>query len=183
MTRHCMTRRGAVPLVTVALLASACTSDLRMEVPQVGAAMPTFELESVEGETRSLSEFAGKVTLVNLWATWCPPCRAETPLLQAMHDSLGAQGFEVIGVTVDQAAARSAVDGFLSEYEVGYTQLLDPNMTTMDRFGVIGLPASYLIGRDGTVRAVRMGPIVEGDREFEAAVADALAEPVPSTGR
>lgn len=176
-------RTGTAFLGGLLLTVVSCTQDVRSEAPRVGSPMPGFELESVTGETRSFSEFAGKVTLVNLWATWCPPCRAETPLLQAMQDSLGAEGLEVIGITVDQAAARSAVDGFLSEYGVGYTQLLDPNMTTMDRFGVIGLPASYLVGRDGIVRAVQFGPIVEGDAAFEAALRDALAEPAPQVGQ
>jgi len=177
-----MMRLMMVGLSAATLTLGACTSDMRVEVPRVGEPMPHFELESVDGQTRAFSEFEGQVALVNLWATWCPPCRAETPLLQSMHDRLNSQGFEVIGITVDQPAARSAVDGFLSEYDVRYTQLLDPNMTTMDRFGVIGLPATYLVGRDGVVRAVRMGPIVEGDAEFEAAIDEALAEPRPQAG-
>lgn len=167
--------RRRFPVLAATALLAACGAEV-FEAPQVGSPMPSFSLASVTGDQVSLGDFDGKVVLINLWATWCPPCRSETPLLQSMHDQLASRGFEVVGISVDQPAARAAVDEFLAEYEVSYTQLLDPTMATMDRYGVIGLPASYLVGSDGVVRAVRLGPIVEGDAGFESALEEALSE-------
>ncbi len=164
--------RGAT---LVALLALAGCGVERPQVPTVGQPLADFTLESVNGDVVSLADFSGDVVLVNLWATWCPPCRSETPYLQELHDRHAAEGFRVVGISVDQAAAREAVDGFLGDYGVTYTQLLDPDMATMDRYGVIGLPASYLVDRSGIVRFVRLGPLVEGDREFETVIAEAIA--------
>ena len=170
-----MRARPGIGAALVCAVVLAC-GEAMSEIPTVGEPMAGFHLASVEGDSVALSDFAGRVVLVNLWATWCPPCRTETPLLQEMHTELGDRGFDVIGITVDTRAARPAVDGFLSDLDVEYTQLLDPDMGTMDRYGVIGLPATYLVGRDGTVRAVRLGPIVHGDTELEAEIERALAE-------
>jgi cytochrome c biogenesis protein CcmG/thiol:disulfide interchange protein DsbE len=165
--------RRATPMILSLLVGVGC-GQASFQPPTVGEPLADLSLESTKGEIHSLSELRGSPILVNLWATWCPPCRAETPLLQSLYEEHRDEGFQIVGISVDNASARPAVDGFLAEHDVTYLQLLDPQMTSMDRYGVIGLPASYLVDRDGVVQFVRMGPILEEDPAFQASLAQVL---------
>ena len=103
-----------------------------------------------EGPPRSLADFKGKVVLVNFWATWCLPCREEMPLLERLRQRLGADGLEVVAVSVD----RPTVDAAAFLHNLGarsLTLLLDPGARTGARLGVVGLPTSILLDRDGRV--------------------------------
>jgi thiol-disulfide isomerase/thioredoxin len=129
---------------------------------------------SLEGDTVSLADLVGSPVLLKLWATWCVPCRRETPYLQGVHERFGPRGLKVVGVSVDTRGAREDVEDFLDEFGVTYRTLHDPEMRSMDIFAAIGLPATYLIGRDGTLLWRRVGPVEEGDREFENALDKAV---------
>jgi cytochrome c biogenesis protein CcmG/thiol:disulfide interchange protein DsbE len=168
-----MIRRTRAGLGLAALLVAGC-GEMSLQPPTVGEPLADLSLVSTVGESHSLSELRGDPFLVNLWATWCPPCRAETPLLQSLYEEHRDAGFQVVGITVDNAGARASVDRFLAEHDVSYLQLLDPQMNSMDRYGVVGLPASYLVDRDGIVRFVRLGPILEEDPDFQSALAQVL---------
>lgn len=170
----CRTRPwGTIPVVLFLLLA-AC-SEVGSGPPQLGEPAPAFEGASLEGETLSLEELRGEPVLLNLWATWCTPCRTETPYLQSLHERYRAEGLRVVGVTVDHNGSIGQIETFLEEYGVTYDILHDPRMGSMDTFSVWGLPATYLIDRDGRIRFIRMGPVDEGDREFEAALEAVLS--------
>ena len=122
----------------------------------------------------ALSDLRGQVVLVNLWATWCGPCRFETPFLQSLYEEYGERGFEIVGISVDDAGFEDGVREFTGEYGVTYTILHDPEMRSMDAFRAVGLPATYLLDRDGTIRLVRIGPVSEEDGEFFDALEAAL---------
>jgi cytochrome c biogenesis protein CcmG/thiol:disulfide interchange protein DsbE len=156
------------------LWVSACApGDLRS--PQVGDPAPEFQAVSLEdGRTVSLTDYAGKTILVNLWATWCAPCRQETPYLQSVYEDNRDRGLMVVGVSVDSPSALDLVDEFLGEMGVTYDILHDPDMVSTDVFLPIGYPASFLIDGDGVVRFTRLGPIAEGDAEFLEALEQAL---------
>ena len=155
---------SAVPLL---LAVSACVPDDLPEPPRVGDPAPQFQAVSLDGErTVSLSDYAGQTVLVNLWATWCAPCRFETPYLQSVYEENRDRGFMVVGVSVDSPSAFDLVDEFLDEMGVTYDILLDPEMVSTDVFMPIGYPASYLIDREGVIRFTRLGPIAEGDPAF-----------------
>ena len=128
--------------------------------------MPDVQAVTLDGDAMALSDLRGQVVLVNLWATWCAPCRFETPFLQSLYDEYRERGFEIVGISVDDAGFEDVVREFTGEYGVTYTILHDPEMRSMDAFHAIGLPATYLVGRDGTIRFVRVGPVSEEDREF-----------------
>ena len=153
---------------TFALLlwVSACApGDLRP--PQVGDLAPEFQAVSLDGErTISLADYSGRTVLVNLWATWCAPCRQETPYLQSVYEENKERGLMIVGVSVDSPSALDLVNEFLEEMGVTYDILLDPEMVSTDVFFPIGYPASYLIDGEGVVRFTRLGPIVEGDPAF-----------------
>lgn len=155
--------------------AAACTADLpKVQRPVIGQPIADVALIDLEGLPVALSDFAGNPVLLNLWATWCPPCRAETPFLQSLHAAHEGEGLRVVGVTVDSEIARQAVDEFLADAGVEYAQWLDPDMVSMDTYGVIGLPVTFLLDREGIVRFARMGPVSESDPVFEAALEEIL---------
>ena len=159
---------GAVRATLALLLwVSACVPDNLPSPPQVGDPAPAFEAMSLDGErTVTLADYAGQTILVNLWATWCAPCRFETPYLQAVYEENKARGLMIVGVSVDSSWALDSVKDFLEEMGVTYDILLDPDMVSTDAFLPIGYPASYLIDGEGVVRFTRLGPIAEGDPEF-----------------
>jgi peroxiredoxin len=143
----------------------------------VGEPAPAFAAPSlISGDTVSSESFGGRPVVVNLWATWCPPCREETPYLQSVYERHREEGLQMVGITVDGRSAADAAREFLDESEVTYLQLHDPSMRILDVFKVIGLPATYVFDADGTVRFAGNRPVFEGDPEFEGAIA-AVLEP------
>jgi len=177
-------RRGLIVSgLAVACSISACEGVREpSSLPAAGSLAPAFQAANLEGDTVSLKSLEGNPVLLNLWATWCLPCRRETPYLQDVHQRFGSRGLQVVGVSVDSRSGRRDVDAFLQEFGVTYQILHDPEMRSMDVFAAIGLPATYLIGRDGTVLWRRIGPVEEGDIEFERALEDAVQGHDPEVG-
>ena len=157
-----------IPLAT-------CTMAEDLRPPGVSDPAPDFEAVSFEdNRTVSLADFTGEVVLVNLWATWCGPCRLETPYLQKVYEENQERGLRIVGISVDSEASRDAVEFFLEENGVTYDILLDPDMVSTDVFAAIGLPATFLIDQEGVIRFKRLGPILEGDPDFLEALERAL---------
>lgn len=166
--------RGARPALLLFIM--ACVGwDTDLRPPRAGDPAPDFEAIALEdGETVSLADFRGSTVLVNLWATWCGPCRFETPYLQSVYEEYQGRGLKIAGVSVDSRGSLDAVEQFLADNGVTYDILLDPDMVSTDVFAAIGLPASFLIDADGMIVFSRIGPILEGDPEFLGALEDAL---------
>ena len=165
--------RPPLPAAAALLLLSACVAG-EERGPTVGAAAPSFGATTLTGDSISLADLGGKVVLLNFWATWCAPCRHETPFLDSLHAQRGPDGLEVLGVSLDAGDARGDVVAFVEEYGVGYTILVDPQMRAMDRYKVLGLPASFLVDREGILRWMRYGPVSATDREFLDALESVL---------
>ena len=144
-------------------------------LPEPGKAVPELAAVDLGGDSVTLGAFAGGPYLLNLWATWCAPCRYETPFLQSIYEERASEGFRVVGVSVDVGDSRAAVQDFVDEFGVTYPILLDPSMSAMDRFNVLGLPASFLVDRDGIIRWMRFGAVSETDVDFHRAL-DAVIE-------
>ena len=142
--------------------------------PSQGAEAPPYRGTTLDGEDVELADLRGGPVLLNVWATWCTPCRIETPFFQALHEEFGPRGLQVVGVSVDVRGARRDIDRFLEEFGVEYTIVHDPENRVMDRYSVPGLPSTYLIDADGTLRLIRIGLVSEEDQEF----LDALEEVV-----
>jgi cytochrome c-type biogenesis protein len=121
-----------------------------------------------------LSSLQGEVVLLNLWATWCAPCRKETPFLQELFEEHQEDGLHLVGVSLDTGAAKEQVERFVEDYGVTYTILHDPENRAMELYRVLGLPATFLIDRDGVLRWMRYGPVGETDQEFLSKLEDAL---------
>jgi cytochrome c-type biogenesis protein len=157
-----------------ALVAGACLPAENAGPPQIGAVARDYTATTLAGESVSLSSMRGKVVLLNLWATWCTPCRMETPYLQSVFEEYEDQGFDIVGISMDTGDAADDVAMFVEEYAVTYTILHDPQMAGMELYQVLGLPATFLIDREGVLRWMRYGPIPEDDPAFLQALEDVL---------
>lgn len=168
---------GSVPadgLITRAFavgdLAAFVVSDPRKEVAE-------FTFADAAGRTRSLQEWRGRVVLVNLWATWCAPCRKEMPALAALQGKLGSEDFEVVAISVDRKGAEVAAP-FLAE--IGVTALalyVDPSTLVLEKLRAAGLPATFLIDRQGREIGRLFGPADWSGADAERLVRAAIAEP------
>ena len=119
---------------------------------------PTSELRELGGDgTGSLADHQGKVVVLNLWASWCPPCRSEMPLLERTHDRIAGQDGLVLGID-SQDASEDAMR-FLREKKITFPSLRDGDGEYARKLGVAALPETFLIDRQGRIAALRRGPV------------------------
>ena len=149
---------NAARRATAAIVAEQSRSSL-VGAPQSRA--PDFELVTLDGEPARLSDLRGKVVLLNFWATWCPPCKAEMPDLEALYRKHGdAHGFVVVGVNYEEDAAP--VEAIIRERGLSFPVFLDARGEAGAQLGVRGLPASFIIDREGYIRDAWNGQIAPG---------------------
>ena len=142
----------------------------------VGDVMPPYSAESLEGKSFNLASDKGSVVLVNVWATWCAPCRYEIPELQAMHQKYAGRGFKVIGVSVDNTGVGD-VKQFVADNKMTYPILLDPDARVAKVLGTTVLPTSVIIGRDGRIVWRKIGAVMPNEiSSVESVVKQALAK-------
>jgi len=125
--------------------------------PQAGFAAPDFTLQTPLGEIYTLSEFRGQAVLVNLWATWCPPCRAEMPAIEKMYQAYKAQGFIVLAINMTYQDDPFAIVPFLKDHEITFPTLLDETGDVAAAYQLRSLPSSYFINREGIITEVVIG--------------------------
>ena len=137
--------------------AAAPVADLSVVPVAVNYPAPQLALENVNGETESLEDFSGQVLLLNNWATWCPPCKAEMPTLKKFHDAHSAEGFTIIAV--EAGDGKDEVLQFANSLGLTFPIWLDPDGAALNAFKNGNLPNSYVIDRNGTVRYAWTGEI------------------------
>ena len=149
----------------------------REATPRVenGQPAPRYTATTLAGDSASTSALAGKVVLLNIWATWCAPCRDEIPYLQSLYEKHRAEGFEIVGVSVDARGQESAIREFADEFHMTYPIWRDPDERVQSLYMALGVPSSYLIDRTGILRWRRLGTIHEGDTTLTRALSAALA--------
>ena len=126
---------------------------------RTGSTAPDFTLTSLTGETVSLSDYAGRPVMINFWASWCPPCRAEFPLLAGARERYQDEGFEILGVTVNDSA--SGAQDFVDKIGAAWPILLDGDAVAWEAYGGVGLPTSFFVDAAGLVQDARIGPVNE----------------------
>jgi len=125
--------------------------------PQQGFLAPDFELKTLAGESVKLSDLRGQAVLVNLWATWCPPCRAEMQSIEKMYQEYKDQGFTVLAVNMTRQDDLSAIAPFAEKLGLTFPILLDETGVVANAYQLQSLPSSYFIRRDGIINEVVIG--------------------------
>jgi thiol-disulfide isomerase/thioredoxin len=156
------------------LVANAAGDDAKYVSPLTGKPAPAFELEDLSGKKVSLAGYKGKAVLVNFWATWCAPCKIETPWLVELRNEYAAQGFEILGLSADEldrddaqklADEKKEIAQSAERLHISYPVLIDGGTLDKDYGGLDVLPMSFYVDRSGTVVAVQMGLTSKGDME------------------
>jgi peroxiredoxin len=140
-----------------------------------GGIAPDFSLQTLDGRAVKLSDFRGKIVLLNFWATWCAPCRVEMPWLIELYKNYHSQGFEIVGVSVDDPGEQRSVERFVKEMGVNYTILLGTNPVADLYGGARLLPHTFFISRDGKITKSFIG--LQDKSEIEATIREMLAAP------
>lgn len=109
-----------------------------------------FTLKDLEGKDVSLSDYKGKIVFLNFWATWCPPCRHEMPSMEALQKILGTNDFVILALATDRKGAE-LVKPFVEEKKLSLKVLIDDKSNVSDDYGVVALPTTFIIGRDGVI--------------------------------
>ncbi|MCE9647767.1 MAG: TlpA family protein disulfide reductase [Chloroflexi bacterium] len=142
---------------------AAATQNLSALPTNVNFPAPELDLFDLSGNPVSLKDNLGSVVLVNLWATWCPPCKEEMPALQAFYEKYRADGFVL--VAIDQEETLDVVQTFVKDYGLSFPVWLDENYQAQRVFNTMNLPSSYVIDRKGQVRLMWIGAISRGNLE------------------
>ncbi len=121
-----------------------------------GLPAPDFSYPGLDGKMVSLSDYRGKVVFLNIWATWCPPCREEMPSMEKLYRELRGEGFEILAVSIDALGAK-AVAPFMKEYRLSFPALLDPEGTVQQLYGTTGIPESFIIDKKGIIAEKILG--------------------------
>ena len=125
---------------------------------QVGLPAPDFSFPDLKGQEVGLSDHGGKVVLVNIWATWCHPCREEMPSMQRLYERFKGENFEILAVSID-STGREAVAPFVHKLNLTFPALLDPEANIKLPYGVTGVPESFIVDKEGMLVKKIIGPI------------------------
>lgn len=141
---------------------------------------PEFSGFTVDGQKVSLAGLSGRVVLLNFWATWCLECRPEMPAFERLHREFSVQGLAVVGINAREGT--STIHEYAKELGLTFPLILDPKGTINAAYGVIGLPTTFLIGRDGRPVALAVGPREWSAKPARALIQALLAEPAAPKG-
>jgi peroxiredoxin len=156
-------------LTVLVLAASACRADAPgYRAVGVGDPVPAYAAPTLAGDTVRLADLDGDAVMLNVWATWCPPCRDEMPGLQSLHELYGSRGLRVVGVSIDARGAESAVAEFVRDYDISFTILHDVAEDVSREFRLIGVPETFLIEPGGRIAYRWIG-------KFDPLAADVIA--------
>lgn len=160
-------RRWAVVMLVVFLAGSGWTLVSRLPAsttdgapppsPREGFSAPNFTLDTLEGGQVTLSELRGKVVMVNFWATWCPPCKAEMPAIEKVYRAYRDLGLEVLAVNTTNQDSESEAIAFVEEFGLTFPVPLDRTGAVSAAYNLRGLPSTYFIDSDGVIQSVVVG--------------------------
>lgn len=145
---------GIVVLLGVALFGATHYLGDELFPVAVGMEAPPMQGTTLVGPKRvkTLADYKGKVVLLNVWATWCGPCREEMPSMEKLYREFGPQGLEIVAVSVDDPGSDKTILQFAKEYGITFEILHDPDKVTAKHYQITGYPESFIIGKEGTIR-------------------------------
>lgn len=163
----------------IALLLCACpASPGQRNAAEAGLKVaPRLTGKDLAGEYVALDDHRGKVVLLNVWATWCEPCREELPELQRIQATHGGESFTVFGVSIDADRDAPKVRAMAERFRLGYPVMLDPGGKSVESLDVRGYPTTFVLGPDGTILWRRDGILLPRDPEVETQIKAALRLP------
>ena len=171
-------------LLTLTLLPALLPTALAQEPPpmKAGTLAPAFTTKTVDGKPLTLKSLRGKVVLMDVWATWCGPCRQVTPILEALHRKYGSKGLVVIGLSVDDSGSSNQVKPFQKANKLTYTLAVSPeaNAKIAQAYHVEALPSMFLIDQKGITRWSHLGinPNLQAEaKELDQRVSELLDKP------
>jgi len=136
---------------------SGASTNGLLPAPQDGFLAPDFSLQTLTGESFTLSDLQGQAIVVNFWATWCPPCRAEMPAIQEMYEVFQERGLVFLAVNATNQDTLREIAPFVKEHGLTFPVLLDVNGEVSNRYRVNSLPTTIFIGKDGIIHKIVVG--------------------------
>ncbi len=140
-------------ILTLVLLLAGCSTGSEPSAPSVaraGEPAPDFQLENLDGQSISLSDFRGKPVLINFWATWCPQCRSEMPYIQEIYEEWSDQGLVLLAINIGENSYT--VEEFMQSHNLSFTVLLDTEKDIAQRYNITGIPTTLFIDKDGIIQ-------------------------------
>ena len=122
-----------------------------------GVPAPNFNLPGLDDKTVSLADYKGKVVLLNIWATWCPPCVEEMPSMEKLHQELKDEDFEILAVSIDVSGAKAVIP-FMKKHKLSFSVLTDTEGAIKSLYQTTGVPESFIIDRQGIIVEKVIGP-------------------------
>ncbi|MBX3173876.1 MAG: TlpA family protein disulfide reductase [Gemmatimonadaceae bacterium] len=161
--------------IAPAVVAAACSADGATTSATIGQPAPAYAASQMDGSPVTLADHRGEVVLLNIWATWCKPCRQEIPALDSLYAEFAARGLVVAGVSIDVIDDTARIQGFARDLGATYPLWLDPDDRVSTTFRAIGVPATFLVDRNGVLRWRKMGAVHASDAGLRAVLDSALA--------
>lgn len=171
---------GAFVAGIVAAIAYGGTHYLRKELfpVELGSKAPDFTaytLDSIPRQKR-LADYRGQVVMLNVWATWCLPCRVEMPSIEALNKDYAPKGLKIVAVSIDDPGMDSAIRAFAKQYGLTFDILHDPSGKITDMYDISGYPETFIVGKDGVIRKKLMQATDWNTPDARALVDRLLAE-------
>jgi peroxiredoxin len=178
---------GCAVLAIVAAIAYGATRYLRKELfpVELGTKAPDFKaltLDSIPREKR-LADYRGQVLMINVWATWCLPCRVEMPSIEALNKAYAPKGLKIVAVSIDDPGTDSTIRAFVKQYGLTFEVLHDAQGRISDSYDITGYPETFIVGRDGIIRKKLMSASDWNSPEARALVDRLLSEESESSSR
>jgi peroxiredoxin len=149
-------RLKSLILLTISICITLLSVNCAPTCPDVGQAAPDFTLQNIEGKNVSLSDFRGKTVLLNFWATWCGPCQAETPFLEAVHNERATKGVMILAIDIKENPAT--VKSFAVSKGMSFPILLDTEAKVAQKYCLpSAIPITIFINAEGTIKARKVG--------------------------
>ena len=171
-------------IVAVAILGLLYATDVigsHIAPVEAGSVAPPFHaattIAGAPVTQKTLADYKGQVVLLNLWATWCGPCRSEMPSLQKLHEELGPRGLKIVAVSVDNAGMENAIRDFQKEFGLTFEILYAPDGKIQYDYQATGFPETFIIGRDGVIRKRVIAATDWSAEPQKALLRQLLAEP------
>ena len=147
---------GALVIAIATAVAYGATHYLRHELfpVELGSKAPDFTAFTIDStpKIKTLADYRGRVLMINVWATWCLPCRVEMPSIEALHKAYGPKGLKIVAVSIDDPGTEPAIRAFAKQYGLTFEILHDTKGAITQAYDISGYPETFIVGRDGIIR-------------------------------